>query len=134
VALGGTSSALACDEEVPVANPQKQPASQPEGLSQQEIDAQASTELPNRDAMSLLDQSLLDLNVDLNLGVDAAAPIDAAAAANVNLAAPIDASVSANIGTVGSTSVASADQTSVIVQNLDGVADATADQTSTINQ
>jgi hypothetical protein len=99
------------------------------GLTQQEIDSEQSTALPSRDAMSLL-----DLNVNLDLGLDAAAPIDAAAAANLNVAAPIDASVSANIGTVGSVSVASADQDSIIVQDLDGVANATADQTSTINQ
>ena len=99
------------------------------GLTQQEIDSEQSTELPNRDAMSLL-----DLDVNLDLGLDAAAPIDAAAAANLNVAAPIDASVSANIGTVGSTSVAVADQDSIIVQYLDGTATATADQTSTINQ
>ena len=78
--------------------------------------------------------SLLDLDVDLDLALDLAAPIDAAIAANANIAAPIDAAVSANILSPGSTSIAIADQDSVIVQTLQGVANATTDQTSTIEQ
>jgi hypothetical protein len=61
------------------------------GLSDQEIQHQQATDLPDREAMSLLDIAA-DLNLDLNL----AAPIDAAVAANANVAAPIDAAVSAN--------------------------------------
>ena len=78
--------------------------------------------------------SLLDLDVDLDLALDLAAPIDAAIAANANIAAPIDAAVSANILSPGSTSIAIADQDSVIVQTLQGIASATTDQTSTIEQ
>jgi hypothetical protein len=78
--------------------------------------------------------SLLDLNVDLDLGLDLAAPIDAALAANLNIAAPIDAAVSANILSPGSTSLATADQDAVIVQTLQGLAQATSDQTSVIEQ
>jgi hypothetical protein len=52
----------------------------------------------------------------------------------LNVAAPIDAAVAANIGSVGSTSMAVADQDSVIIQNLEASADAEADQTSSIEQ
>ena len=78
--------------------------------------------------------SLLNLDVNLDLALDLAAPINAALAANANIAAPIDAAVSANILSPGSTSIALADQNSVIVQTLQGVANATGNQTSTIDQ
>ena len=78
--------------------------------------------------------SLLDIDVDLDLALDLAAPIDAALAANLNIAAPIDAAVSANLLSPGSTSLATADQDSVIVQSLTGSANATGDQTSLIEQ
>lgn len=77
------------------------------------------------------------LNVDVNLGVDAdiAAPIAGAVAANANVAAPIDAAVAANIASIGSQATAVASQDAVISQNLnDVVASATAEQDSTINQ
>ncbi|HEX2700687.1 MAG TPA: hypothetical protein VHM89_10860 [Acidimicrobiales bacterium] len=109
-----------------------------EGLSKAELDAQDAADLPDKEAMSILDpvldQSLLNLNVDLALDADVAAPIDAAVAANANVAAPIDASVAANVGSVGSTALASADQDSIIVQNLEGVASATAEQGVTMDQ
>jgi hypothetical protein len=111
------------------------------GLSAEELAEQRAADLPDREAMSLLDglpalgdMSLLNLDVDLDAAIDAAAPINAAVAANANVAAPIDAAVSANIASVGSTSVANAPQTSVISQTLDGVANATADQDSAIAQ
>ncbi len=107
-------------------------------LSKQELDAQGGSDLPDKEAMSLLDplteQSLLELNVDLALDADVSAPIDAAVAANANVAAPIDASVAANVASVGSTAVASADQDSIIVQNLEGEAIANATQDATIDQ
>jgi hypothetical protein len=68
------------------------------------------------------------------LALDAAAPIDAAIAANANVAAPIDAAVAANVGSVDSTAIASADQDAEITQVLNGTATATADQDSTITQ
>lgn len=76
------------------------------------------------------------LNIDVNAAADAklAAPIDGAVAANANVAAPIDASVSANVGSVGSEATAIADQQGSIVQHLTGTAQATADQTSQIQQ
>ena len=98
-------------------------------LTPQEIEEQQAADLPGREAMSLL-----DVNADLNLALDLAAPIDAAVAANANVAAPIDASVSANILSVGSQSLASADQDSVVMQTLDGEATATAIQDAAIDQ
>src|SRR5690348_2285736 len=90
-----------------------------QALSPEELAAEGASELPDREAMSLL-----DLNLDLGLNADIAAPIDAAIAANANVAAPIDASVSANVGSVDSLAAASADQHASIVQNLEGVATA----------
>jgi hypothetical protein len=55
-------------------------------------------------------------------------------AANANIAAPIDAAVSANTLSPDATSVAQASQDSTIVQNIEGSAEANADQTSTIEQ
>jgi len=98
-------------------------------LTPEELAAENSSELPDREAMSLL-----DLNVDLGLSADIAAPIDAAIAANANVAAPIDAAVGANVLSVNSTAIASAEQHASITQNLDGVAEATAPQTSVIDQ
>jgi len=117
------------------------PVDKGRGLSDDELEAQRSSDLPDREAMSILDglpsladASLLNLDVNLDAAIDAAAPINAAVAANANVAAPIDAAVSANIASVGSTSVANAPQTSVISQTLDGVANATSTQDSTIAQ
>ena len=101
----------------------------PEGLTPEEMAAEAGAELPDRQAMSLL-----DVNADLDLALDIAAPIDAAVAANANVAAPIDAAVSANALSPGAQSLASADQDSVIAQSLDGEATATAVQDATVDQ
>lgn len=99
------------------------------GLKPDELAAEEAAELPDREAMSLL-----DLNLDLALDATAAAPIGAAIAANANVAAPIDASVAANVGSVDSVAISSADQDAHITQVLDGVATANADQDSTIHQ
>jgi hypothetical protein len=98
-------------------------------LSQQELAEQQAEDLPDREALSLL-----DINANLDLALDLAAPVDAAVAANANVAAPIDAAVSANVLSVGSTSAALADQDSVIAQNLEGSATATAIQDADIDQ
>ena len=103
-------------------------------VSAGELEAQGAAQLPDKEAMSLLDQGLLNLNVDLALDADIAAPIDAAVAANANVAAPIDAAVAANIASVGSEATAVADQDSIIIQDLDGTAIATAEQDATIQQ
>lgn len=78
---------------------------------------------------------LLQVDANVSLDADLAAPIAGAVAANANVAAPIDAAVSANIASVDSDSVALADQTALITQHMDDVtASATVDQTSGIDQ
>jgi len=97
------------------------------------VGAQA-IELPTGDS-DLLSGPLLNVDVDVSLDADLAAPTAGAVAANVNAAVPIDAAVSANIGTIGSHATAVADQTALINQTLDGVtAQATAEQTADITQ
>ena len=98
-------------------------------LTPAEMEAETVAALPDREAMSLL-----DLNANLDLALDIAAPIDAAIAANANVAAPIDAAVAANIVSVGSEATAVADQDSIIIQDLDGTAIANAEQDATIQQ
>ncbi len=98
-------------------------------LSADEVRGQAGAELPDKEAMSLL-----DVNADLDLALDIAAPVDAAVAANANVAAPIDAAVAANVLSFDSEAAALADQDSVIMQNLEGEAVANATQDATINQ
>jgi hypothetical protein len=100
-----------------------------EQLSEQELEQQQAQDLPGREAMSLL-----DVQADLNLALDLAAPIDAAVAANANVAAPIDASVSANLLSAGSQSLANADQDSIVQQTLNGEATATAIQDAAVDQ
>ena len=113
------------------------------GLTAAELESQDVTAVPDREAMSLLDgidpsallgTSLLNVDVDLALDADVAAPIDAAVAANANVAAPIDAAVAANVLSVGSEATAVADQDSIIVQDLDGVAEANAIQDANLDQ
>ena len=94
----------------------------PRPLTPEELAAEAGAPLPDKEVISLL-----DLNVDLDLALDLAAPIDLAVAANANVAAPIDAAVSANLASVRSTSAANAPQTSVISQTLNGVAQPSTD-------
>ncbi|HSO16004.1 MAG TPA: peptidoglycan-binding protein [Arthrobacter sp.] len=98
-------------------------------LSDAELMAEAGTALPDKEVASIL-----DLNADLDLGINAAAPIDLAIAANANVAAPIDAAASANILSYGSDAQALADQGVIINQGI--AADATAESTqdSTIEQ
>ena len=113
-------------------------------LSREEMDAQDATALPDREAMSTLnpdpslpalpDAALLDVDANLDLALDVAAPIDAAVAANANVAAPIDAAVSANVLSADGTSVAQAPQDSLVSQSLDGEANATANQTAAVGQ
>jgi hypothetical protein len=101
-----------------------------QGLSQDELAAQQASDLPDREAMT----TLLDLDANLDLALDLAAPIDAAVAANANAAIPLDAAVGANVLSVNSAAVSSADQDSPITQSLDGVANANANQDATIDQ
>jgi hypothetical protein len=101
----------------------------PVGLTSEELDAEGGTALPDKEVVSLL-----DLNVDLNLALDLAAPIDLAVAANANVAAPIDAAVSANVLSFGSHGAAAAPQDVAIHQDLTGEAHAHGDQLSDIDQ
>jgi hypothetical protein len=98
-------------------------------LSPEELAAESGAALPDKEVISLL-----DLNADLDLALDAAAPIDLAVAANANVAAPIDAAVGANVLSVGSTAQALSDQGVIIDQGITGEAVANAPQDSTIDQ
>jgi hypothetical protein len=105
------------------------PSNGPEPLSQAELDAEGAAALPDKEVMSLL-----DLNADLDLALDLAAPVDLAVAANANVAAPIDAAVGANVLSVGSEAQALADQGVIIDQGITGDAVADAAQDSGIDQ
>ena len=98
-------------------------------LSPEELAAETGAALPDKEVISLL-----DLNADVDLALDAAAPIDLAVAANANVAAPIDAAVGANVLSVDSTAQALADQGVLIDQGITGEAVANAPQDSTIDQ
>lgn len=99
------------------------------GLSDEELAAQGATALPDKEVVSIL-----DLNADIDLAIDAAAPIDLAVAANANVAAPIDAAVGANVLSFDSTAQALSDQGVIINQGLDADASAHAVQDSALDQ
>ena len=63
-----------------------------ERVSMDEIEGEDATSLPNKEVMSLL-----DVNANVDLGLDLAAPVDLAVAANLNVAAPIEAAAGANL-------------------------------------
>jgi hypothetical protein len=99
------------------------------GLSDEELSAHGATALPDKEVVSIL-----DLNADINLAIDAAAPIDLAVAANANVAAPIDAAVGANVLSVDSSAQALSDQGVLIHQGLDADATAHSTQDSALDQ
>ena len=98
-------------------------------LTPEELEAEGVTALPDKEVVSIL-----DLNVDADLALDLAAPIDLAVAANANVAAPIDAAAAANVLSVGSSAQALADQGAMITQGIVGDASATATQDSDLDQ
>jgi hypothetical protein len=98
-------------------------------LSADELAAETAAPLPDKEVMSLL-----DLNADLNIALDAAAPIDLGVAANANVAAPIEASIGANVLSAGSIAQAGAHQAASIDQGVVGDATAHAPQVSSIDQ
>lgn len=100
-----------------------------ERLSAADLDAESGTALPSKEVMSLL-----DLNANVDLGLDLAAPVDLAVAANLNVAAPIDAAASANVLSFGSDAVAAAPQQTLIDQHISGAANAYAPQTAGVDQ
>ncbi len=99
------------------------------GLSEAELAAEEGLALPDKEVVSIL-----DLNADLDLAIDAAAPIDLGVAANANVAAPIDAAVGANVLSEGSTAQALSDQGALINQDVSADATANASQDSTLDQ
>ena len=82
----------------------------------------------------LLKGDLLNVDVNVDLDADLAAPINGAVAANANVAAPIDAAVAANILSDDSEATAISQQDAIINQSITGAAEATSDQTSAIDQ
>lgn len=98
-------------------------------FSAEELAAEGGTALPDKEVMSLL-----DLNADLNLALDAAAPIGLAVGANANVAAPIEAAVGGNILSAGSTADAGTVQAAELHQGIVGDATATSHQTSDMSQ
>jgi len=100
-----------------------------QGLSDEELSAHGATALPDKEVVSIL-----DLNADINLAIDAAAPIDLAVAANANVAAPIDAAVGANVLSVDSNAQALSDQGVLVNQDVNADAVAHANQDSALDQ
>src|SRR5215212_8131305 len=98
-------------------------------VSMDEIEAEEATPLPNKEVMSLL-----DVNANVDLGLDLAAPIDLAVAANLNVAAPIEAAASANLLSDNAEAIPIAQQHGTIDQGISGSAEATAPQTASIDQ
>lgn len=99
------------------------------GLTPEELAGEAAIALPDKEVVSIL-----DLNADVDVAIDAASPIDLAAAANLNVAAPLDASAAANVLSDGSGAQAQVDQGAAITQTLDADAYATSNQVSGIDQ
>src|SRR5215204_7147142 len=100
-----------------------------ERISMDEIESEGATALPNKEVMSLL-----DVNANVDLGLDLAAPVDLAVAANLNVAAPIEAAASANLLSDNAEAVAISQQHGTIDQGISGSAEATAPQTASIDQ
>jgi hypothetical protein len=100
-----------------------------DAVTPEEIEAESAVALPNKEVLSLL-----DVNANVDLGLDLAAPVDLAVAANLNVAAPIEAAASANLLSPGSEAIGLADQHGVIDQGISGSATATAPQHAGIDQ
>src|SRR3954449_13245113 len=100
-----------------------------EQVSMDEIEAEDATALPNKEVMSLL-----DVNANVDLGLDLAAPVDLAVAATLNVAAPIEAAASANVLSPDAQAVSLAQQHGSIDQGITGSADATAPQHASVEQ
>jgi len=98
-------------------------------ITPEELAAEGVVALPEKEVLSLL-----DLNANLDLALDAAAPIDLAVGANANIAAPIDAAVGANVLSPGAAAIADAEQSGSIQQSIVGDANATAAQDSSITE
>lgn len=99
------------------------------GLTPEELQAEIGVALPDKEVVSIL-----DLNVDVDVFLDVASPIDLAVAAQLNVAAPIDAAAGANVLSVDSTAGAMVDQNAFVNQILEADAFAVSDQDSSIDQ
>jgi hypothetical protein len=104
-------------------------AKKPTRVTRAELEAEGAVALPAKEVISLL-----NLNVDLDLALDLAAPIDLAVAANANIAAPIDAAVSANVLSLDSAATAASTQQVLIDQHISGEAIASAPQEAIVDQ
>jgi hypothetical protein len=100
-----------------------------ERVSMDEIEAEEAVALPDKEVMSLL-----GVNADVDLGLNLAAPVDLAVAANLNVAAPIEASAAANLLSPDAQAVSIAQQHGAIDQGISGSADATAPQHADVTQ
>src|ERR1700752_2344174 len=98
-------------------------------VSMDEIEAEDAVSLPNKEVLSLL-----DINANVDLGLDLAAPVDLAVAANLNVAAPIEAAASAHLLSPDSTAVSAAQQSGSIDQGISGGAHAIAPQHAQVDQ
>ena len=98
-------------------------------VSLDEVEAEDAVSLPNKEVMSLL-----DVNANVDLGLDLAAPVDLAAAANLNVAAPIEASASANVLSPDAKAVSEAYQHGSISQSITGDSTAVAPQHASVSQ
>lgn len=112
-----------------MANGRELEKSADQAISMDEIDGEMVTSLPNKEVMSLL-----DVNANVDLGLDLAAPVDLAVAANLNVAAPIEAAASANVLSPDAQALAVAQQSGTIDQGISGEANATAQQDATVTQ
>src|SRR6476646_4986044 len=104
-------------------------ADERERVSMDEIEGEDAVSLPNKEVMSLL-----DVNANVDLGLDLAAPVDLAVAANLNVAAPIEASASANLLSPDAQAVSLAQQHGSIDQGISGAANAVAPQHADVTQ
>src|SRR5690348_3732128 len=100
-----------------------------EHVSMDEVEAEDAVSLPNKEVLSQL-----DVNANVDLGLDLAAPVDLAAAANLNVAAPIEASAAANVLSPDGVAVSAAQQHGTIDQGITGEASATAPQHADVTQ
>jgi hypothetical protein len=94
-----------------------------EPVSMEEVNAEEAKALPNKEVLSLL-----DVNANVDLGLDLAAPVDLAAAANLNVAAPIEAAATANVLSPDAVAVGEAQQHGTLDQTDSGTATAIAPQ------
>jgi hypothetical protein len=101
----------------------------PAGLTSDELDAEGAAQLPDKQAMSIL-----DITANIDVGLDVAGMVDAAVAANANAAAPAEAAATVNVVSPDATAMAVSDQSAEVNQHLGADAIATANQEADIDQ